>query len=181
MGINANQVLIVNDGGSNTSPTNAFGTAMDNLGYTYDVVSSTSGTGIPADMFDYIAVLYAGVPNTGAELNQLIAYLDGGGRLLIADNDFGYTDKTTVLFQTYLEATYVADAGSDGLIHGVDLEAGTDVDISSDPYPDSFTIGVDAVGIFANTAPRLNWAGMRIARNTYRAVYFAWDYQLRRW
>ena len=54
MGVNGNQILIVNDGGSNTYPTNAFKTAMDNLGYTYDVVSSSSSTGIPADMFDYI-------------------------------------------------------------------------------------------------------------------------------
>jgi hypothetical protein len=74
-------------------------------------------------------------------------YLDAGGRLVIADNDFGYTDRTTVLYQTYFQATYVADAGSDGVIHGVDIEAGTDADISSDPYPDSFTIGPDAVGI----------------------------------
>ena len=37
-----------------------------------------------------------------------MAYLDGGGRLVIADNDFGYSDRTTVLYQTYFEATYVA-------------------------------------------------------------------------
>lgn len=176
MGVNASQILIVNDGGSNTNPTNAFKTAMDNLGYTSDVVSSSSSTGIPANMFAYQAVLYAGVPSSGAEQNQLMAYLDGGGRLVIADNDFGYSDRTTVIYQTYFQATYVADAGSDGVIHGVDLMDGTDADISSDPYPDSFTISPDAVGIFANTAPRINWAGMRIARQAYKAVYFAWDF-----
>ncbi len=176
MGVTGNQILIVNDGGSNTNPTNAFKTAMDNLGYTYDVVSSSSSTGIPANMLNYMAVLYAGVPSSGAEQNQLIAYLDGGGRLVIADNDFGYTDRTTVLYQTYFEATYIADSGSDGLIHGVDIEDGTDVDISSDPYPDSFMIGADATGIFANTSPRVNWAGMRISRQAYKAVYFSWDY-----
>lgn len=176
MGMTANQILIVNDGGSNTSPANAFKTAMDNLGYTSDVVSSSSTTGIPATMTNYMAVLYAGVPSTGAEITQLTAYLDAGGRLVVADNDFGYTDKATPLYTTYFEATYVADAGSDGLINGVDLEAGTNVDISSDPYPDSFKIGPDAIGIFANTSPRVDWAGMRIARNAYRAVYFPWDY-----
>jgi uncharacterized repeat protein (TIGR01451 family) len=176
MGVTGNQILIVNDGGSNTNPTNAFKTAMDNLGYTSEVVSSSSSTGIPANMFNYLAVLYAGVPSTGAEQDQLVAYLDGGGRLVIADNDFGYSDRTTVLYQTYFQATYVADAGSDGVIHGVDIEAGTDADISSDPYPDSFKIGPDAVGIFANTAPKVDWAGMRIARDAYKAVYFAWDY-----
>lgn len=176
MGVTGNQILIVNDGGSNTSAANAFVTAMTNLGYTYDLVSSSSGTGIPANPLNYMAVLYAGVPSSGAEQSQLIAYLDGGGRLVIADNDFGYSDRTTVLYQTYFEATYVADAGSDGVIDGVDIEAGTTADISSDPYPDSFKIGPDAVGIFANTAPRVDWAGMRIARNAYKAVYFAWDY-----
>ena len=171
-----NQILIVNDGGNNTNPTNAFKTAMDNLGYTYDIVSSSSSTGIPATMLNYMAVLYAGVPSSGAEQSQLMAYLDAGGRLLIADNDFGYSDRSTVLYQTYFQATYVSDAGSDGVVEGVDIEAGTDVDISSDPYPDSFTIGPDAIGIFANTAPRINWAGMLIARLAYKAVYFAWDY-----
>jgi hypothetical protein len=176
MGVTGNQVLVVNDSGSNTNATNAFTQALDNLGYSYDVVSSSSGSGIPANPLNYQVVFYAGVPSSGAEQNQLVAYLDAGGRLVIADNDFGYSDRTTVLYQTYFEATYVADAGSDGVIHGVDLEAGIDVDISSDPYPDSFTIGPDAIGIFANTAPRVNWAGMRIARQAYKAIYFAWDY-----
>ncbi len=176
MSVTGNQILIVNDGGSNTSAANAFKTAMDNLGYTSDVVSSSSSTGIPANPLDYQAVLYAGVPSTGAEQNQLVAYLDGGGRLVIADNDFGYSDKTPALYQTYFQATYVADGGSKGPITGVDIMAGTNADISSDPYPDSFTIGPDAIGIFANTSPRVNWAGMRIAREAYKAVYFAWDY-----
>ena len=46
---------------------------------------------------------------------------------------------------------------------------GVNVDVSADPYPDSFkTLGANAVGIFANTAPRTDWAGVRVARNAYQ-------------
>jgi len=56
------------------------------------------------------------------------------------------------------------------------LQAGTNPDISSDTYPNNYTIGPHGIGIFSNTSPRINWAGMRIAKNGYIAVYLAWDY-----
>jgi len=170
------RVLVVNDGGGNANPTQAFTTALTNLGIDYDVVNSSTGSGIPATMTDYSAVLYAGNPNTGPEADQLMAYLDAGGRLLVADNDFGYYDKSMAIYMQYFQATYLLDNGSDGAIEGADIMAGIDLDISSDPYPDSFSLGPDAVGIFANTAPRTDWAGSRIERNGYRAIYLAWDF-----
>jgi len=170
-------ILVVNDGGGNSSAANAFVMALQNLGYAYSLVSSSSTTGIPAVLTDYAAVLYAGQPSTGAEANQLVAYLDAGGRLLVADNDFGYYMYSHTLYTAYFQATYGADSGSDGPIVGADIMAGINTDISSDPYPDNFSLnGPDAVGIFANTAPRTNWAGSRIERNDYRAVYLAWDF-----
>ena len=168
MGVTGSQILIY----GTSSSGNAMKEALIDLGYTYDQVST-----LPTDLSTYLAVLYNGSPTT-AHQTTLISYLDSGGRLVIADNDWGYANRTTVtpLYGTYFQATYVADTGSDGPIHGLDIMAGTDVDISSDPYPDSFKIGPDAIGIFANTAPKTDWAGMRIARDAYRAVYLAWDF-----
>jgi hypothetical protein len=172
----SSDVLVVNDGGGNGTAVSAFTTALTNLGYTYDVVSSSSATGIPANLLNYKYVIYAGVADTGAEANQLTSYLDNGGSLLIADNDFGYYMDGTPLYSTYLEAAYDADSGSDGVITGTNIMAGVVTDISSDPYPDSFTIsGANAFGIFLNKTPG-TWAGSAIARNTYHAIYLAWDY-----
>jgi uncharacterized repeat protein (TIGR01451 family) len=168
-------ILIVNGGGYNTNQVDAFALALNNLWYTYIVTSSDSGTGIPATLADYQGVIYAGIPNTGPEMNQLMAYLDAGGRLLIASNDLGYSRNGSTLYTTYLQARYYNDAGSDGVITGVDIMAGVNTDISSDPYPDDFTVnGPDAVGIFQAPSGRL--AGLRIARAGYRAIYLGWNY-----
>ena len=173
----ADTILVVNHGGFNINAADAFALALDNLGYAYDRVSSASATGIPATLTDYAAVLYAGIPGAGAIADQLIAYLDGGGNLLVADNDFGWSMGSHILYTQYFQATYLLDAGSKGPLVGVDIMEGIDPDITSDPFPDSFALnGPDAVGIFANTSPRLNWAGSRIERNDYRAIYLAWDF-----
>ena len=177
MGVTGNQILIVNDGGSNTNPTNAFKTAMDNLGYTYDVVSSSSSTGIPANMFNY----HGGALRRRAEHRRRA---EPAGGLPGWRRAAGHRRQRLRLHRQ--DHRPLPDLLPGDLRRRLRLRRGdprcrhrwhgTDADISSDPYPDSFTIGPDAVGIFANTAPRVNWAGMRIARNAYKAVYFAWDY-----
>ena len=96
---------------------------------------------------------------------------------MVADNDFGYFTGGTPIYSTYFEATYGTDSGSKGVINGQDIMAGISTDISSDPYPDNFTInGAHAVGIFANASPNTGLAGERIQRNAYKAIYFAWDF-----
>jgi hypothetical protein len=171
----AGTILVVNDGGFNTSQTNAMVTALDNLGYAYDVVSSSSTTGVPADMFAYDAVVWAGNPSSGAEHTAILNYLDGGGRVLVADNDFGYFNDGSLLYTTYLQADYLTDSGSDGVITGMDIMAGITTDISSDPFPDDFAIvGPDATGIFM--APSGQWAGSKIDTGSYKAVYLAYDF-----
>ena len=84
------------------------------------------------------------------------------------------------MYTQYLEAAYTgADAGSDGTITGADIMAGLHINISADPYPDSFTItGPNAVAIFTNDAPKTDLSGLRIAKNGYKAIYFAWNFQL---
>jgi hypothetical protein len=54
--------------------------------------------------------------------------------------------------------------------------AGITSAVTSDPFPDYFTPGVDGVRIFRYTAYN-NGAGVRTARNGYKTLYLAFDYQ----
>ena len=170
------EILIVNDGGFNSTAVGAFETAVGNLGYTFATMNSSVFDDLTeAQMLAYQGIIYVGVANSAAEQNQLIEYLDAGGRLLIADNDLGFHATGSTFYEDYLQAVYNTDGGSDGILTGVNIMSGIDPDISTDPYPDDFTLNTLGTGIFQ--APNGNWAGVRIARNDYKAIYFGWDYQ----
>ncbi len=64
LGPQAVDVLVVNDGAFNASATQAFTTALTNLGYTYYVTASSSTTGVPVNLLDYKYVIWAGSPST---------------------------------------------------------------------------------------------------------------------
>lgn len=143
-------------------------------GYRYAATDRTAFEAMSMDdLFNYDAVFYAG-SYSGDSWAKAMAYLDAGGRLFIADNDLGYSNNASTFYQTYLQSTYVSDAGSLGVLTGMDIMAGINPDISADPYPDDFTFGASAVEIFR--APSGNAAGVRIERNDYKAVYLAWDF-----
>ena len=149
--------------------------ALATLGYTYLEVSATTFAGMPvADLLEYKAVVFIGIPGTGGPQEKAMEYMDAGGSFMVADNDVGYAVGSSVFYTTYLQATYLTDAGSDGVVVGTDIMAGISTDISGDPYPDDFLAGADAVGIF--DAPSGNLAGSRIERNDYQAIYLAWDF-----
>jgi hypothetical protein len=174
------KVLVVNDNGpwGNAANTAAFTEALTTLGYAFEVVDSNFENGVLADMSAYTAVIYAGTPDSTAEQNQLTAYLDDGGRLLIADNELGAYNGTSPLYLDYLEAQFVSINGSQGTLAGQDIMAGITTNASADDSPNSFTLnGPHAVGLFKNVAPYTDWAGSRIQRADYKAVYLAWDYR----
>jgi len=125
------------------------------------------------ELLVYDAVFYAG-GYSGDSWAKVMAYLDAGGRFFIADNDLGYGNRDTTFYQTYLQAAYVSDGGSDGILTGKDIMAGINPDISSDPYPDDFTVREEGVEIFQ--APSGKSAGVLVNRNGYKAVYLAWDF-----
>jgi len=153
----------------------AMETALTNLGYTYlDVERDAFQAMAVADLLEYQAVLYAG-GYSGDSWAKAMAYLDAGGSFLIADNDFGYGNKATAFYQTYLQSTYVSDSGSDGQLTGLDIMAGINPNISADPYPDDFTVGAEGTCIF--DAPSPNCAGVKVERLDYKAIYLAWDFQ----
>ena len=132
-------------------------TALTTLGYTYDEVTSTVYTGMTiGDLLAYIGRAVRGCASA-TELSKLKPSLTWmlAVTCCCRDNDQGYFYGSSVFYATYLEAQYGTDSGSDGTITGQDIMAGINTDISSDPYPDNFTIiGSNAVGIFANTTPR---------------------------
>ncbi|MFO7570923.1 MAG: DUF1566 domain-containing protein [Smithellaceae bacterium] len=127
------------------------------------------------DLLQYDAVFYAG-GHSGDAWVKAIAYLDAGGRLFIADNDLGYSNSSTTFYQQYLQATYLTDAGSQGVLTGLGIMAGINPDTSYDPFPDDFIVGAQGTMIFQAPAPNTNAAGVAVSRNGYKAVYLAWDF-----
>lgn len=182
----AGHFLVVNDGGSNATNCTAIEASLTTLSHTFTELTSANAILLtPNDVrTTYNATFYIGIPSTGAEQAWCVALLDAGGNLLVADNDFGYNygNGTYPLYSTYFEATYVSDAGSDGVLTGVGIMAGINPDISSDPYPDDFTItGTNGTCIFTAPAPSVNCSGTAIERTPtaeqYRGIYLPWDYQ----
>ncbi len=158
-----------------TTAAAAMETALTHLGYTYlQVTRDVFQTMALADLLEYKAVFYAGGYSSDSWAKAK-AYLDAGGSFLIADNDFGYGNKATDFYQTYLQSTYVSDSGSDGQLTGLDIMTGINPDISADPYPDDFTVGAAGTCIF--DAPSPNCAGVKVQRLDYKAIYLAWDFQ----
>ncbi|MEE4273880.1 MAG: hypothetical protein V2I67_19540 [Thermoanaerobaculales bacterium] len=172
----ADYFLIVSE---DTDAATALETSLTANSHTFNTVDFTAASALtPNDvMTNYNATLYVGLPSSGSEQDWCIALMDAGGNLMVADNDFAYfyCDGSNAMCTTYLESLYVSDAGSDGVLTGQDIMAGINPDISSDPYPDDFTIsGTNGVVIF--DAPSANAAGTAVERLDYRAIYLAWDY-----
>jgi len=158
-----------------TTAATSMETALTHLGYTYLRVTRDAFQAMAvADLLKYRAVLYAGGYSSDSWAKAM-AYLDAGGSFLIADNDLGYGNKATTFYQTYLQSTYVSDAGSDGQLTGLDIMTGINPNISADPYPDDFTVGAEGTCIF--DAPSPNCAGVKVERLGYKAIYLAWDFQ----
>ena len=154
--------------------------ALTTLGVSFLGVTDTAfqAMSVP-DLLAYQAVFYAGGTGAsgtpGASENLLVAYLDAGGQLYISDNDLGYSRHGSVFYDTYLQATYVADNGGELLI-GEDLMAGLNPDVTSDPYPDSFTVGAEGTRLFKwSTAD--NAGGVLVQRSGYQAIYTSFDFQ----
>jgi hypothetical protein len=162
--------------GSASSNVTAIQTALTAQGNSSVLTTTTAFNGLSVStLLGYAGVIWTtALGPTSTSLPNMQAYLDAGGKLLVFYNDFGYGWRTTAtpnFFTTYFEGQYAADAGSLGALTGVDIMAGVNPSVATDPYPDSFTlIGPDAVGIFANNAPNTDWAAWRVSRSGYKAV-----------
>jgi uncharacterized repeat protein (TIGR02543 family) len=165
--------------------TQAITTALQALGYTYDVAATRAAfeAMTAAQLLNYQIVIYSGPTDTSttttvnASNTLLMAYLDAGGRVMHVDNDEGYYDNPSTYYQQYLQATFGGDdPGTDQSITGEDIMAGVVTNVNNDSFPDYFTPGVDGIRIFRYTAYN-NGAGVRTARNGYKTLYLSFDYQ----
>lgn len=148
--------------------------ALTGAGYTaLSVSDATFQTYTVPQLLEYSAVFYAGSSSANAR-TLLMAYLDAGGSLYISDNDLGYFNGSTTFYQTYLQATYGGDNGGDFLT-GEDIMLGLDLNVSTDPYPDYFTVGAEGTRIFSYTGGS-NAGGVAVNRNGYLAIYTAFDF-----
>jgi uncharacterized repeat protein (TIGR01451 family) len=122
--------------------------------------------------------------------DELMAYLDGGGRLIISGQDIGQGDGTA-FYDDYLHANRVADiaAGEGDIVTGQDLMAGLSLTITNASlhgYPNGVTeLSPDAVTAEDTAAvPILTYDGGGAAAlaigpcdGSYRAIYFALGYE----
>ncbi len=159
------------------------------LGLSYTRSTSAAFIAAPAaSWLNYDAVIWVGTTSTGAELDSATAYLDAGGRLIVAENDAAWffgggpcgTCILSSLFTTYFQALFVSDEGSDGLITGTDIMTGLALDISGDPFPDDVSL-TGATGIFLAPGDT-TWAATRSSGSTdagliYRTGLLLWDPQ----
>jgi hypothetical protein len=164
-------VLVVR---SDTTAADAMQAALTANGFTYLGVTTSEFNGMSvADLLAFRAVFWAGPASTTYH-PLLMAYLDAGGSLYISDNDLGYSNNATVFYQTYLQATYISDDPGINTLIGEGIMAGLNPDITSDPYPDDFTVGAEGVRIFQFTGG--NAAGIVINRMGYAAIYTSFDF-----
>ena len=147
-------------------------------GLTYLEVSDSEFQALQVtQLLDFHAVLHAGLTGTGgdpgASETLLVAYLDAGGSLLIADNDLGYWRNGYPFYDTYLQALFLRDdAGIDSIV-GEGIMAGLTLDVSADPFPDEFSVREEGTRIFHFDGG--DAAGAAIDRSGYRAVYLSLD------
>jgi hypothetical protein len=173
-------VMLVQD---NTTGTDSVEAWLNLCGTTYTRVTNTTAIGMPTSdwLNNYDAVLWIGTTSTGAEADSCTAYLAHGGNLLAMDNDEGYFVGASPLFQNYLMSLYQTDAGSDGVITGLDMMAGLSQNISADPYPDDVLPNTGPYGtgvpIFLSTVTGNTYAGMRGPGGFFRSQLLCWDPQ----
>jgi hypothetical protein len=172
-------LMLINDG--NTAGTDSVEAWLNVLAATYTRFDVTTALGMPtSDWLMYDALLWVGIPSSGAEHDSVIAYCNGGGNFGTMDNDIGYSYGSTSFFQDYLMSIYISDAGSDGTITGLDMMDGLTLDISADPYPDDImpNIGAYGTGVPIFLAPTTTtYSGMRGDGGSFRTQLLCWDPQ----
>ncbi len=113
------------------SVANYYQWALDYTGYSYDTRPITDTDYLPtaAELAPYDVVLWASPWSSPGYINadeELIEYLDNGGRLLISGQDIGYWDskwvwgRAPLFYHNYLYADYIRDATRINDLRGVD-------------------------------------------------------------
>ncbi len=167
--------------GTATSSNRSITQSLTALGFTYEITTESAFNALPvAALLPYGGVIYASSSSTG--ISKLVSYLDNGGRLLVVDNDFGFSNGSSAFYQQYLEAHYDGDDATNdgaGTVVGEDIMNGLSAGITDDPFPDYYTItgtNTTRVFVYSTAGPGNNGpAGSRTARNGYQVVYLPFD------
>jgi PKD repeat protein len=171
----AEDILLV--GTSASGPITAMQAVLTAQGRSFVLVDPASFSALSlADIQSHQAVIWLGYglgASSPANVARMQAYLDAGGRALVAYGDLAYGWRNTAapnFLTTYFGAQYKNDLGSQGVVTGRDIMTGVTTDLSADLYPDSVTLLGDAVGLFVNNPPKTDWAGVRLARASFETI-----------
>lgn len=161
-------ILLVDDDNNAPNNTPYFTTALDTLGYDYDIYDTGGGDGPSLESMQgysmvvwYSGDAYGGVAGPGSEDEQNLAdYLDGGGKLFLDSQDYLFDFGLTTFGQNYLGiSSFASDTGDATSIVGL---AGDPIGDGLGPYnltyPSGFSDYGDIVnaGAGASTAFRAN-------------------------
>jgi hypothetical protein len=151
-------ILLVDDDNDSPDVRPYYTAALDSLGYEYDVYDVGGGSGdgpSQAEVLGYEMILwfsgdkYSGSagPNRTDEIN-LVAYLDGGGKLFLSSQDYLFDFGLTTFGSDYLGiGTYSNDSGNASTKYGV---SGDPIGDGLGPYSLSYPAGFDDYGDIVN-------------------------------
>lgn len=193
--------ILVVDGDKNETYENFTMTALDNLGESYGVVSSSAVPPAASNLSTIGSLLWlTGLSEPGLtedEMNALRTYLDNGGRLFLNGVDMAYqmadpaspyyTTNSLDFFNNYLHADYVTrviftlavnGVSGDPITNGISqmlLVGGTGVGnlgSSSGKYPNQIgTHDANASSIFTFLGASSKIAGIRANHSTGKVVF----------
>ncbi|MFQ6091283.1 MAG: choice-of-anchor X domain-containing protein, partial [bacterium] len=175
---------------------------LDNLGYTYEFWSITGHNGIDASVTTYgwSAAIITGwiassVPTRGYDGTPWAAFLDGGGHLFYADQDYFYANEGTNPTPSFGPGDFAYDyfglaSGENDQYHDVYY---TFFGVAGDTVSGDFTSGVEIslptnwnwtdITVPAATAVEIfttqdgKGAGVRYDGGTFKTVYLPWMYE----
>ena len=196
---------------------NFFRWSLDEEDYLYDVwpvqyldfndtqvmPDGSTGYGVPSTLMmgSYDLVIWAhgggdwwptGSPVDMGAADELMAYLDIGGRLILSGQDVGYSDHGTTFYDDYLHAEFVMDvaAGEGDVVFGSGFLDGLSLEITnaslrgyangaSDLWSDAVSPADGAAFPVLSYGNGNGGAALAVAPcdASYRAVYFALGYE----
>ena len=188
------QILLVDDDAGQNYET-YFENALNADGYQYDVwdVNSQGSPGL-SDLENYKVVIWTTGDDYSSTLsdtdqNNLMTYLDQGGRLYLSSQDFlwqvsGGNDGSisNTFVNNYLHVTAVTNDVSYSSVQGVSGDPITDgfgtinLNYPYDNYDDEITIDSSAYTIFTNPSSG-NTVADRVDSGTWRLVFTAFSFE----
>ncbi len=197
----APSILLVDaDVWTEDSVANYYQWALDYEGYSYDTrpITDTDYLPIAAELAPYDVVIWASPWDSPGYINadeELIDYLEGGGRLLISGQDIGYWDsqwvwgRAPLFYHNYLYADYVRDKTRINDLEGLDGDVLEGVNlVLEDVYAykrGDYLASDEVAPVDGYATSIMNYKGDGSAGlktdvcepNPYRAVYLSFGYE----